>query len=110
MNATAILSATAHRRIVRARAWLHEFPPSQEALLIGATLDAVNELARHVAAEKGASFGWHRMTLPQLVSAIAAPAVASKGLAPVSRLGAEALVTRVVHSLKHDIRLGALPR
>jgi hypothetical protein len=35
-------------------------------LIVGATPDAANELARKVAKEKGAAFGWHRLTLPQL--------------------------------------------
>ena len=56
-------------------------------MIIGASLDAANELARTVVNEKGAAFGWHRLTLPQLAYAIAAPALAERKLVPLSRLG-----------------------
>ena len=51
-----------------------------------------NELARKVAKEKGTAFGWHRLTLPQLAFAVAAPILAARGLSPLSRIGAKALV------------------
>ena len=64
----------------------------EEVLLIGASLDAANELTRKVAEAKGAAFGWHRVTLPQLAVALAAPLLAERKLVPISRLGAEAIV------------------
>ena len=75
-------------------------------MIIGASLDAANELARKVAEEKGAAFGWHRVTLPQLAAALAAPLLAERKLVPISRLGAEAIVARVVHRLKAEAGLG----
>jgi hypothetical protein len=51
---------------------------------------------RKIAEEKGAAFGWHRVTLPQLGTALAAPLLAKRRLVPISRLGAEAIVARVV--------------
>jgi hypothetical protein len=56
-------------------------------LIIGATLDAANELARQIATEKGAVFGWHRLTLLGLAAAL----LSEKKLAPLSRLGTEAI-------------------
>jgi hypothetical protein len=68
MSAIAVTSAANHRRIRRARAWLEGRVLAEEVLIVGASLDAANELPRSVAEEKGAAFGWHRLTLPQLAA------------------------------------------
>ena len=65
MSAIAVISGANHRRIGRARAWLQRRVRAEEVLIIGASLDAANELVRRVAEEKGAAFGWLRLTLPQ---------------------------------------------
>ena len=57
-----------HRRTACARAWLEAREPAEEILIIGATLDAANELAREVALTKGAAFGRHRLSLTQLAA------------------------------------------
>ena len=106
MSAIVVTSAVNHRRIGRARSWLENRLVAEEVLIIGASLDAANELARKVAEEKGAAFGWHRVTLPQLAAALAAPLLAERKLVPISRLGAEAIVARVVHRLKAEAGLG----
>ena len=106
MSAIAATSAVNHLRIRRARAWLESRVLAEEVLIIGASLDAANELAREVAKEKGAAFGWHRLTLPQLAAALAAPELAVRALVPLSRLGAEAIVARVVHRLTAERGLG----
>jgi len=66
MNSRAVISSTSLRRIGIARGWLENRTAAEEVLIVGATPDAANELARKVAKEKGAAFGWHRLTLPQL--------------------------------------------
>jgi hypothetical protein len=66
MSAIAVISTVNLRRFLRARAWLESRVRAEEVSLVGATLDAANELVRKVAKEKGAAFGWHRLTLPQL--------------------------------------------
>jgi hypothetical protein len=106
VSAIVAISTVNHRRIRRARAWLESRALAEEVLIVGASLDAANELARRVVAEKGAAFGWHRLTLPQLAAALAAPLLAERGLVPLSRLGAIAVVARVVHRLKSERRLG----
>ena len=63
MSANAIVSAANDRRIRRARAWLEGRLACEEVLIVGASPDAANELARSVATTKGAAFGWHRLTL-----------------------------------------------
>ena len=106
MSAIVATSVVNHRRIRRARAWLGSRVLAEEVLIIGASLDAANELSRRVLQEKGAAFGWHRLTLPQLAAAIAAPVLAERKLVPLSRLGTEAILARVVHRLKVEGRLG----
>ena len=105
MSANAIVSAANDRRIRRARAWLEGRSASEEVLIVGATPDAANELARSVATTKGAVFGWHRLTLSQLAFAVAAPLLAERGLAPLSRIGAEAIAARLAHRMNAEGRL-----
>jgi ATP-dependent helicase/nuclease subunit B len=105
MSCVVVTSSAARIRIRRAEAWLESRKPDEELLVIGATLDAANELARQVAKKKGAAFGWHRLTLPQLAFAIAAPVLAARGLTPLSRIGADAIVARIVHRMNADGRL-----
>jgi hypothetical protein len=101
-----VLPAARPLALQRALAWLEGRLPAEEVLIVGATLDAVNELARRVAKERGAAFGWHRLTLSQLAAAIAAPALAARGLIPLSRVGTEAIVARLVHRLRTEGGLG----
>jgi ATP-dependent helicase/nuclease subunit B len=106
MGAHAVTSAPNHRRIEQARAWLGSRDAAEEVLIVGASLDAANELSRRLANEKGAAFGWHRLTLSQLAAAVAAPTLAMRGLVPLSRVGAEAMVARLVHRLTAEGRIG----
>jgi ATP-dependent helicase/nuclease subunit B len=94
------------RRLARARAWLEARAPAEELLIVGASLDAANELARSVVQTTGAAFGWHRIALPQLAAGLAAPAMAERGVVSVGRLGVEAVVCRAVHGLRSIDALG----
>jgi ATP-dependent helicase/nuclease subunit B len=105
MTANAIISAANYCRIHRASAWLDGRTAAEEVLIVGPTLDAANELVRAVAKQKGAAFGWHRLTLSQLAATIAAPALATRGLIPLSRIGTDAIVARLVHRLNQEGRL-----
>src|SRR5580704_19688886 len=105
MSVHAVTSSASHRRISRAQRWLEIRAAAEEVLIVGATLDAANELAREVAKKKGAAFGWHRLTLPQSAFAISAPILAARGLTPLSRIGAGALVARLVHRMNAEGRL-----
>jgi hypothetical protein len=95
-----------HRRMACASAWLEAREPAEEVLIVGASLDAANEVARGVARMKGAAFGWHRLSLTQLAAALAAPTLAARSTVPVSRLGTQAMAARVVHALAADGALG----
>jgi RecB family exonuclease len=105
MSVTAVISVANHRRLQRARAWLEARQQSEEVLIVGATPDGANELVRDIAKVTGAAFGWHRLSLSQLAAAMAAPALAARALAPVSRLGTGAIVARSVHRLKAERNL-----
>lgn len=75
-------------------------------MILSLSLDAANDLARNIAKERGAVFGWHRLTLSQLAAVVARPALATRGLVPLSRIGAEATVARLVHQKKDAGGLG----
>jgi ATP-dependent helicase/nuclease subunit B len=106
MNPTVVVSVASSRRIARAKTWLTSRPQTEEVLVVGATLDAANELARQVVQDKGAAFGWHRLSFSQLAATIAAPLLAERGLVSLSRVGTEAIVARLVHRLRIEGKLG----
>src|SRR5215217_7207669 len=104
-----VTSSAACRRMSRAGEWLEARAPGEEILILGASRHAADDLVRRFATTGDGVFGWHRLTLPQLAAAVAACALAWRGLAPLSRLGTEAIATRVVHRLGMEGRLRALP-
>ena len=106
MSSHAVISSTGHRRIHYAERWLENRAAAEEVLIVGGTLDGASELMRKAAKKKGAAFGWHRFTLPQLAFAVASPILAASGLTPLSRIGAGALVERLVHRINNDGRIG----
>ncbi len=108
MSAKLLVSAAASRRIARARAWLFARAPGEELLVVAASMDAANELLREAcaAAPGGASFGWHRATLPRLAAQLAEPWLVREDRVPVGRLPASAAVARAVHRLAQQGGLG----
>ena len=107
MGITVVSSSANHRRIARGREWLEARAPAEEVLIIGATLGAANEVARSLAQTKGASFGYHRMTLGQLASALARPVLTAQRTVPLGALGIQAVTNRAIHKLSE---VGALGR
>ncbi len=101
-----VVSPAADRRLERAAAWLAERRRDEEILLLGASLDAPAEITRLLARQRGASFGWTRSTLGRTAAALAGPALAARGLAPVGALPLEALASRVVDGLRREGALG----
>ena len=77
--------------------WLAPKLNTTEVLIIGATRAAADEFARSMGAD--GSLGLRRLTLVQLAAELATPSMADRGLAPVTRLGAEAIAARVIHRL-----------
>jgi hypothetical protein len=106
MGRRIVVSATAHRRLARARAWLGRRSAAEEVVVLGSTLEAGNELTRRAIPTSGSAFGWHRMSLAQFAALLARPALQALGAVPLSDLGAEALVARVVHVMGEAGGLG----
>ncbi len=99
-------ASAASLRLERARAWLEAQPPAAEVLLVGASPDAVGDLLRGAAWDRGAAFGWQRATLAGVARRLATPALCALGRAPVGALGSQAVVARVLHELRGSGGLG----
>lgn len=106
MGVTVVTSSASYRRIACGRDWLEARAPAEEVLIIAATLGAANEVARSVAQSKGASFGYHRMTLGQLAATLARPALVAQTAVPLGALGIQAIANRAIHKLSEVGGLG----
>ena len=91
---TLIESAAAELRLDAARAFVERHMQSGDVLIVAASRGAADDLARTVAANRGATVGLHRFSLTQLAARIASPALAAQGVAPSSPLGREAVAAR----------------
>src|SRR5688572_3149031 len=100
--AFAIRSASASIRLHEARKFLDQFSPGTEVLLLGASRGAVDDLARTIAMEKGATFGFHRLSFTQLAARLAAAELAANGHVPSSALGYEAVAARAAFEATKD--------
>ncbi|WP_437715126.1 PD-(D/E)XK nuclease family protein [Sorangium sp. So ce448] len=105
-----ITSPSAAARLDRAVGWLRRRRPAERVLLVGASVEAVSELARASIRGRRATFGWHRLTLGRLAAALAMPALAERGLVPASALAIEALCARTLDGLAQDGLLGRFAR
>jgi len=72
-----------------------------ESLLLLPNRMAGEEMAHHLAA----SAGVHAITLVELAAELARPAMATRGLGPLSRLGREAVAARVIHAADSEREL-----
>ena len=102
MTRRLVRSARAADRLAVAEAWLEELPPGAPALLLSGERTAAWDLVRSVAARTGGSLGRHCATLHQLAVGLAAPRLASRGLAVASGVAVEAVCARVVASLSPE--------
>lgn len=101
---TSFVSAAASRRLSEARAHVLSIEPP--IVIIGASRAAADEFALSLALEKGATFGITRMSVAELVSRLALPALARTGLTPTAPLSDEAVAARVADALVQNDRLG----
>ena len=108
MPARLIHSARADERLVEARTWLAGQSVSEPLLVLASSSFAATELIQQVARDKGAVFGWHHDTLTRHAVEVAAPALASRGLAPAGHLAVEALCAGTVKALADAAREGGL--
>ena len=74
--------------------WIDSLDSPGEILILAPTRAAADELARTLSLGNQGRMGLHRWTPAQLASALATPELARAGLAPLSRLGLEALAAR----------------
>src|SRR6267142_7116266 len=99
---TAIQSGSAAVRLREARRFLDQFEPGAEVLLLGASRGSVDDLARAISLERGATFGLHRLSFTQLAARLAVLELAARERAPTTTLGHEALATRAVFEARCD--------
>ena len=99
---TAIQSGSAAVRLREARRFLERFEPGAEVLLLGASRGSVDDLARVIALEKGATFGLHRLSFTQLAARLAVMELAARERAPATALGHEAVATRAAFEARSD--------
>jgi ATP-dependent helicase/nuclease subunit B len=100
-----IESSSAQLRLHEARAFVETHAARGDVWLVGASRGAVDDLARAIAAKAGATIGLHRFSLTQLAARLAAPVLASQGLAPVTYLGSEAVAARATFDAQRDAAL-----
>ncbi|MBX3025285.1 PD-(D/E)XK nuclease family protein [bacterium] len=87
-------SGAAGARLAAAEAFLDRVAADGEVVIVGASRDAADELARRVARRRRAAVGLHRFTLTQLAARLAAPATSAAGRAPCTALAAHAVTAR----------------
>ena len=97
-----IESSSAQLRLQEARAFVATHAARGDVWLVGASRGAVDDLARGIAAQAGATVGLHRFSLTQLALHLAGPVLASQGLAPVTYLGSEAVAARATFDAQRD--------
>ena len=90
---TILTAPAAETRVGAAGDFLRRGLANGEAVLVGETREAADDLARDIAAEAGATFGLHRFSLRQLAWRIAAVDLARRGLVPATALAVEAVAT-----------------
>ncbi len=93
---TLLCSRSSSSLLDRAAEFLRTHSPDSEVLILGPTRTAANELA--LAAFEHGCQGVHALTLTQLAAQLAAQPMGRQSLAPISRLGIEALAARIVHT------------
>src|SRR5579864_6315062 len=79
-------SASAAHRLDAALAFMEGHPPDREILIVGASRDAADDLARLIAVRRGATFGLHRFSLVELAARLALAHTAGQGTAPATPL------------------------
>ena len=98
----AVLSASASIRLREARRFVEAHGSGTELLLVGPSRGAVDDLARAIAIETGATFGLHRLSFTQLAARLAAADLAARGQSPATALGHEAIAARATFEAAKD--------
>ena len=101
---TSFVGPAGARRLAGVRAHVLSLQPP--IVIIGASRAAADEFAVSLAVENGATFGITRVSVAELVSRLALPALAKHGLTPSAPLSDEAVAARVADDLVHNQQLG----
>jgi ATP-dependent helicase/nuclease subunit B len=99
-------SSSAAERTSAASQFVNSFPEGTEILMVGASREAADDLARAECSARQATFGLHRSSLIQLAARLAIPTLAKLGVAPSSSLGMDAIIVRTVFEALQADRLG----
>src|SRR3989441_2997081 len=91
-----VTSTSAAARLRAAQHFLYTRPSAAEAVIVGASRGAADDLARAVAKRAKATFGLTRFSLTELAARMAAGRVTGTRRAPGTQAGAEAIATRAV--------------
>jgi hypothetical protein len=89
-------STSSSARLDRAVSFLTSRSSSSEALIVGASRGAADDLARAIAGSAGATFGLTRFSLTELAARLAASRLAGSQRVPGTEAGAEATASRAV--------------
>ena len=89
-----VLSASAAVRLQAARSFLDQLSPTTPVTIVSASRSAADDFVRRMAIARGATVGIARFSLTQLAARVAVGALAGRGIAPASLLGAEAVAAR----------------
>jgi ATP-dependent helicase/nuclease subunit B len=99
-----VTSSSSQARLERTLEHLDTLLGRPEALVLAPTRGAADDFARICGARRESLYGIHRSTLVGLVANLATEKLAELNLAPVTRLGTEALAARSIYSCR--LRLG----
>ena len=87
-----VISTSASARLKSAVAFLSQFPPAAEVLILGASRGAADDLARVIARTSGATFGLFRASLTELAGR--AVTIAGGERVPGTQASTEAMAAR----------------
>ncbi len=99
------VASSSAARLAHVTAFIGTQQPATEIVLVAASRGAADDVARHVARSRPATFGLHRFSLTQLAARLAATRLAGRGLVPATRLATEAVAARAVFEARRDERL-----
>jgi RecB family exonuclease len=98
----AVRSGSARARLAAAIDFLSGLGPTDEAIVVGASRGAVDDLVREFAARRTVSFGLHRFSVTQLAARIALVDLAASHRTAITGLSYEALATRATFDVVAD--------
>jgi len=95
-------SASGNERQTRARSFINELPTNTEIVVVANARTSADDFVRSLANQRGATIGLHRFSLAQFAALIARGEMATRGLAPVTAIGAVALAVRCVFEVRKN--------